>query len=91
MFICRNPYVRLLSGFIEKHDKGAVGDLRPVYTSKVPSKVRNYVFYHFKKLKSFPDFVEVLYNVYKMMGESLNKSTGANHHFAQQARFCGFD
>lgn len=84
VYISRNPYVRLLSGYIEKHAKGTDG----LYWGSKKSTRKWIASYD---SDTFSDFVGKLFVVYGYMDKSLSRQLRVNHHFAQQARFCGFD
>ena len=80
----RNPYVRLLSGYL---DKRAHGEHYPYWGLDVYLHMRLMLY----RADTFECFVRQLYALYGLLGNRLHRVDGVNHHFAQQARFCWYD
>lgn len=77
VFIARNPYVRLLSGYIEKHEKNQ--DFL-YWGDNNEAEIKAYM--GANRANTFGEFVHLLHKLNSYLGGRLSKYEGVNHHYA---------
>lgn len=85
LFISRNPYIRLLSTYLEKSAKN-LWSTQPYQgkDSEVLHALRNY------PIDTFAELVKKLHALCLLLGKQLPRQAGVNHHYVSQATRCGF-